>query len=60
VHDVVNNIVYSACGGDVLLTMADGRVLYRNGEYKTIDIEKVMFETEKATAFIIGELNRNV
>jgi 5-methylthioadenosine/S-adenosylhomocysteine deaminase len=60
VHDIVNNIVYSACGGNVLLTMADGRVLYRDGEYKTIDIEKVMFETEKATAAIVGELKRNV
>jgi hypothetical protein len=56
----VNNIVYSACGGDVLLTMADGRVLYRAGEYKTIDIERVMLEADKATAAILGELNRNV
>jgi 5-methylthioadenosine/S-adenosylhomocysteine deaminase len=57
VHDAVNNLVYSASGGDVLLTMADGRVLYEDGEYRTIDIEKVMFEADRATAAILGELS---
>ncbi|HWQ78794.1 MAG TPA: amidohydrolase [Anaerovoracaceae bacterium] len=56
VHNLANNIVYSASGGDVLLTMVDGRVLYRNGEYMTIDIEKVVFEAEKATRRILAEL----
>jgi 5-methylthioadenosine/S-adenosylhomocysteine deaminase len=56
VHNLVNNIVYSASGSDVLLTMADGKVLYRNGEYLTIDFEKAVFEAEKATKRILGEL----
>ncbi|MDR1247631.1 MAG: amidohydrolase [Clostridiales Family XIII bacterium] len=60
IHDVANNLVYSACGGDVLLTMADGKILYKNGEYKTIDVEKIMFETDEATAGILEELNNNV
>jgi 5-methylthioadenosine/S-adenosylhomocysteine deaminase len=59
VHDVVNNLVYSACGGDVLLTMADGRILYRDGEYKTLDIEKVMYEAETAKSGVLEELNKN-
>jgi 5-methylthioadenosine/S-adenosylhomocysteine deaminase len=57
-HDLVNNVVYSACGGDVLLTMADGRVLYENGEYKTIDIEKVTAEAAKATGVILDALSK--
>ncbi len=41
VHDVLNNLVYSALGSDVVLTMADGKILFENGEFYTIDIEKV-------------------
>jgi 5-methylthioadenosine/S-adenosylhomocysteine deaminase len=57
-HDAVNNIVYSAAGSDVLLTMSDGKVLYRDGAYKTIDIERVLFEADGATAGILEALRR--
>ena len=40
-HNAVSNTVYSARGSDVVLTMVAGKVLYENGEYKTIDIERV-------------------
>lgn len=56
VHDLKNNLVYSASGSDVLLTMVDGRVLYENGEYTTIDVEKTIFEAEKATQKILAKL----
>ena len=29
------------------MTMCDGRVLYKDGEYLTIDIERTYYETEK-------------
>ena len=53
--DSVNNIpsygyyttlAYSAKSSDVLMTMVDGEILYKNGEYKTIDIEKLKFEAK--------------
>ena len=56
VHNLATNMVYSASGSDVLLTMVDGKVLYRNGEYLTVDIEKTIFEAEKSTKRILGEL----
>lgn len=56
VHDMVNNLVYSAQGSDVVLTMSDGQVLYENGEYKTIDIEKAQFEAQKSTDAILAQL----
>jgi len=56
VHDIANNLVYSASGGNVCLTVVDGRVLYENGEFKTIDIEKTIAEAEKATAGILDKL----
>jgi len=55
-HDLANNVVFSACGGDIILTMADGEVLYKDGEYKTLDIEKVTAEAKKATDKILAQL----
>ncbi|MBR2640300.1 MAG: amidohydrolase family protein, partial [Oscillospiraceae bacterium] len=40
-YDVLTNVVFSAQSSDVVLTMVDGDVLYRDGKYKTIDINKV-------------------
>lgn len=56
VHDIINNIVYSGSGSDVIMTMIDGNVVYDNGEYCTIDIEKVIYEAEKATQKILERL----
>lgn len=56
VHNMLNNIVYSASSGDIVMTMVDGNVLYRDGEYKTIDIEQAITETEKATQDILDRL----
>ena len=56
VHDLTNNIVYSASGSDVVMTICDGRVLYENGEYKTIDIEKTLFEAGRMTKSILAQL----
>ncbi|MCL2631929.1 MAG: amidohydrolase [Coriobacteriia bacterium] len=49
VSSMVNNIVYAAEGSDVVMTMVDGKVLYRNGEWTTIDIEQVMYNAQQAT-----------
>lgn len=40
-YDPLSAVAYSASASDVRMTMVDGRVLYLNGEYKTLDIEKV-------------------
>lgn len=56
VHDMMNNIVYSADNGDIKMTMADGKVLYENGEFTTIDVEKAVYDVEKATGEILSRL----
>lgn len=56
IHDYLNNLVYSASGNDVVLTMVDGKVLYRDGLYTTMDIEKVVYECEKAKNRILGTI----
>lgn len=49
-HPVLNIpalMVYSAQSSDVCMTMCDGKILYENGEYKTIDKERVYFDVNK-------------
>lgn len=41
-------LTYSAQSSDVSMTMVDGKILYENGEYKTLDKEKIYFEFNKA------------
>ena len=45
--DIPALLVYSAQGSDVCMTMCDGRILYENGEYKTIDAEKTYYNVKK-------------
>lgn len=48
-------LVYSAQGSDVKMTMVDGKILYENGIYKTIDREKVYFEVKKSVERLYGK-----
>jgi len=41
-----SNLIYALQGSDVTLTMVDGKVLYRDGEYLTIDAEKTLREAK--------------
>jgi len=56
IHELANNVVYSACGSDVVLTMVDGEVLYRDGEFLTMDIEETIAKTEEAVRRILARL----
>ncbi len=55
-HNLTNNIVYSSVGTDVCLTMSDGKVLYKDGLYLTIDIEKVLWNAEQIKDRVLVEL----
>lgn len=55
-HDIVNNVVFSAMGTDVCLTMVDGKVLYRDGVYTTIDLDRVVRNAEAASRKILSYL----
>ena len=56
VYDMAVNLIYSANGADVVLTMADGKVLYDNGEFKTIDVEKAAADAQIAIDEILEAL----
>ena len=42
--DANSALCYSANSSNVRMTMADGKILYENGEFLTVDIEKVKFD----------------
>ena len=43
-HDAANNLAYAAHGSNVVMNMARGKVIYKNGEFLTIDIDRVKKE----------------
>jgi 5-methylthioadenosine/S-adenosylhomocysteine deaminase len=47
-HDTTALIVYSAQGSDVCMTMVDGKILYENGKFLTIDAEDVRRQVEES------------
>ena len=47
-------LVYSAQGSDVAMTMVDGRILYENGEFLTLDAEKIKAEARSAVERLYG------
>ena len=46
VHNPVSTLAYSARGGDVYLTMIRGKVLYENGIYTALDMERIRSKME--------------
>ncbi|WP_325200603.1 amidohydrolase [Oscillibacter sp.] len=46
--------VYSAQGSDVVMTMVDGKILYENGEFLTLDADKILHEANAAARRLHG------
>ena len=44
--DAAGLVTYAVQGSDVCLTMVDGKILYENGAYLTLDREKIMAEAK--------------
>ena len=45
---ILSHVIYSGNSGDVFATMVDGNWLYFDGEFKTVDFDRVIREFEKA------------
>lgn len=54
IHKVTSALVYSAQGSDVCMTMVDGRILYQDGEFLTIDKERAFHALDNAFKRIFG------
>lgn len=45
-HSVADNLVYAAHGGDVVMNMARGKVIYQDGTFFTLDLERIRAEVK--------------
>lgn len=52
----ISNIIYSAGTDALVMNMVDGKVLYQDGEFKTIDKEEVLKKVDEITKRIISEM----
>lgn len=55
-YDALCNMVYAGHGNDVVLTMSDGAVVYRDGAWPTIDLELAKAEVAQRMARIIEQV----
>ena len=45
-HDPVEHLAFAAHGSNVVMNMARGRVIYENGEFLTLDLERIRAQVE--------------
>ena len=45
-HDVMENLVYSAAPSNVVMNMARGKIIYENGQFLTLDMDRIRAEVK--------------
>ena len=58
IHDVLANILYSAEANDICLSIIDGKVVYKDGVFTNIDMEKVYYNVNKIKNEKLKMLNK--
>ena len=51
-YDTLALVTYSAQASDVCMTMVDGKILYRNGEYLTMDRDRIFCQYMKSHEYL--------
>ena len=51
-HDTLALVTYSAQASDVCMTMVDGKILYENGEYLTMDRDRIFHDYQKSVDYL--------
>ena len=46
-HNIAKNLVYSGSKQNVKMTVVNGQILYENGEFLTVDKEKIFFDANR-------------
>ena len=54
-HNVYSNLVYSASGTDVLMTVVRGQILYAAGNFPTIDLNQVIQTLSQAMPKVFAD-----
>lgn len=56
VYSMDSNLVYAASAADIVMTMADGKVLYKDGEFTTIDVPETLAHVDQSVKRILESL----
>jgi 5-methylthioadenosine/S-adenosylhomocysteine deaminase len=59
-HDLAAGVVYAGHPADVAYVWCDGRLLYRRGEYLTLDVDRIAWEAEKRAFRLVGQSMRSM
>ena len=55
-HSVVDNLAYAASRADLRMNMARGKVIYENGDFLSLDLERIRSEIKQyALPLVFGE-----
>ena len=46
-HSVMDNLVYAAHGSDVVMNMALGKIIYKDGTFLTLDLDQILAEVRQ-------------
>ena len=49
IYSPCDSFLYSSNSSNVMMTMVDGQILYENGEFKTLDVEKIKADFKNIT-----------
>lgn len=55
IHNIVKNLVYSGSKENVKLTMINGKILYENGDFPTLDKKQIYKDAEEVVKRITAE-----
>jgi 5-methylthioadenosine/S-adenosylhomocysteine deaminase len=59
-HDLPAGVVYVSHPSDVAYVWSDGRLLYHQGEYLTLDVERIRWEAERRAFRMVGRSMRSM
>lgn len=57
IYDVLYNILFSANASDIVLNMVDGKILYKEGTFTTIDVNQVIENVKRIREEKLAELS---
>lgn len=53
-HNIISSLAYSVQGSDVDTVIVDGKIIMEKREIKTLDVEKIMYNAEKAAKDLVN------
>ena len=59
-HDLSAGVVYASHPADVAYVWANGRLLYKRGEYLTLDVDRIRWEAERRAFRLVGQPLRSM